>query len=189
MMSLTRLSIFIGVMFWGVVFPFGIEISGAETSEDTMAVAVSESDKQPTLSTNSDSAISRVTIKRKEKYYIGDKVDPFIPLLPDSSIRHAPEKKKIVSPKRFATPLERMELGQIKLVAIVTSQRGRLAMVEEANGKGYEVRVGTYIGKNGGQISAISPDRILVKEYVKDYKGNAIERIQEIKLRKRDGGE
>ena len=187
MMYPTRLSIFVGAMF--LVLSFGLEINGAENDDGTMAVAVSESDKQPILSLESDEEISRVTIKRKKKYYIGDKIDPFIPLLPDSSIRHSPEKKEVVSSKRLLTPLEKMELGQIKLVAIVTSQRGRLAMVEEANGKGYEVRVGTYIGKNGGKISDISPDRIFVKEYVKDYKGNAIERIQEIKLRKRDGGE
>ena len=55
-------------------------------------------------------------------------------------------------------------------------------MVEEAGGKGYIVMVGTYIGRNGGVVSNIEKDRVVVHERVKNFKGDIITRTQEIKL-------
>jgi len=60
----------------------------------------------------------------------------------------------------------------------------RIAMVEEANGKGYEVGIGTYIGKNQGKVSEIKDSSIVIKELVKDYKGRLKEHVLEIKLNK-----
>jgi len=60
-------------------------------------------------------------------------------------------------------------------------------MVEEASGKGYEVKIGTYIGKNQGKVFEIRKSSIVVKELVKDYKGRLKERVKEIKLHKLDG--
>ena len=65
----------------------------------------------------------------------------------------------------------------------------QIAMVEEANGKGYEVGIGTYIGKNQGKVSEIKDSSIVIKELVKDYKGRLKERVQEIKLHKIDNEE
>jgi type IV pilus assembly protein PilP len=62
-------------------------------------------------------------------------------------------------------------------------------MVEEATGKGYEVRIGTYMGKNGGQVVDIQSDHIVVKELVADFKGIVTERFQELKLHKPGNGE
>lgn len=92
-------------------------------------------------------------------------------------------------PKRMLTPLEKMELSQIKLVAVILMEKRQLAMVEEASGKGYEVKIGTYMGKNNGQVSKINQSSIVVKEYVKDYKGKLQARFQEIKLQKKESGE
>jgi type IV pilus assembly protein PilP len=62
-------------------------------------------------------------------------------------------------------------------------------MVEDATGKGYEVRIGTYMGKNGGQVVDIQSDRILIREMVADFKGIVTERFEELKLHKADSGE
>ena len=82
------------------------------------------------------------------------------------------------------TPLEKIGLNQIRLVAVIIMKNRQIAMVEEANGKGYEVGVGTYIGKNQGKVSEIKDSSIVIKELVKDYKGKLKERVQEIKLNK-----
>ncbi len=124
-----------------------------------------------------------------KKYDTMGRVDPFIPLLSEKTAappKVDPEEKK---PKRILTPLEKMELSQLKLVAVVKMKRGYVAMVEERSGKGYEVVVGTYMGRNQGQVSKISREGILIKEYVKDFKGVRKERIQEIKFHKYEGGE
>jgi len=68
-------------------------------------------------------------------------------------------------------------------------EKRRIAMVEEASGKGYEVGIGTYIGKNQGKVSEIKDSSIVINERVKDYKGRLREHVQEIKLHKIDNEE
>ena len=130
------------------------------------------------------SALDKKTYDRKGR------VDPFIPLLSEKK-EEVPEPKldEDTKPKRILTPLEKMDLNQIRLVAIIEMTGRSIAMVEEASGKGYEVKLGTYIGRNGGQVSEINENGIVVKDYVKDFKGIRRERLQEIKFHKTEGGE
>ncbi len=124
-----------------------------------------------------------------KKYDTMGRVDPFVPLLnekTEESVQATPEAKK---PKRILTPLEKMEVSQLKLVAVVKVKGRHIAMVEESSGKGYEVVVGTYMGRHQGRVSEITRDGILIKEYVKNFKGVRKERIQEIKFHKDEGGE
>ena len=123
-------------------------------------------------------------------YVAKSSLDPFKPLIQEKKETPAPAKiKKPAKPQRILTPLEKMELSQIKLVAVVIMGNRKIAMVEEATGKGYEVGIGTYMGKNEGQVVDITFDAIVVKEIVTDYKGNHSERLQEIKMQKNDSGE
>ncbi len=128
-------------------------------------------------------------LQLKAVYSVTGKVDPFAPLVQEKGSAYRGVEKVAQRPKRMLTPLEKLDLNQMKLVAIVAMAEMRLAMVEDTAGKGYEVRIGTYMGKNGGRVSAINPEGIEVKEYVKDYKGRSIERLQKIKLRKGNNGE
>lgn len=119
-----------------------------------------------------------------EYYDAQGKIDPFLPLIQEK----VEEPQPIVDdqPQRILTPLEKIELSQIRLVAIVITEKRRIAMVEEATGKGYEVTIGTYIGKNQGKVSEINNNSIVVTELVKDFKGKLKEQTQEIKLHKND---
>jgi len=126
----------------------------------------------------------------KKTYDKKGRVDPFIPLLSEKKEEvPAPKSEETNKPKRILTPLEKMDLNQIRLVAIIEMTGRSIAMVEEASGKGYEVKLGTYIGRNGGQVSEINENGIVVKDYVKDFKGIRRERLQEIKFHKTEGGE
>ncbi len=125
--------------------------------------------------------------EKGEHYDSKGKIDPFKPLIQDKSEESRPVVDK--RPKRILTPLEKIELSQIRLVAIIIMEKKQIAMVEEANGKGYEVGIGTYIGKNQGRVSEIHSSSILIKELVQDYKGRLKERVQEIKLHKIDNEE
>lgn len=119
-----------------------------------------------------------------DHYDAKGKIDPFKAL-----IQEAPEPQKSADqkkPDRILTPLEKIELSQIRLVAIITMKNRRIAMVEEASGKGYEVGVGTYIGRRQGRITQINDSSIVVKEPVRDYLGKISERVQEIKIHKND---
>jgi len=125
--------------------------------------------------------------ERGDHYYSQGKIDPFKPLIQEKSDENRPVADK--RPERILTPLEKIELSQIRLVAVIIMKNKRIAMVEEANGKGYEVGIGTYIGKNQGKVSEIHDSSIVIKELVQDYKGRLKEKVQEIKLHKIDNEE
>ncbi|MCF6247346.1 MAG: pilus assembly protein PilP [Desulfobacula sp.] len=125
-------------------------------------------------------------MQRSEHYSSKGKIDPFRPLFQEKAATPLPSKKV---PARILTPLEKIELNQIRLVAVIVMKDRRIAMVEEAGGKGYEVSVGTYIGKQSGKITQIKDSSIVIREPVRDFKGRLSERVQEIKLQKNDIGE
>lgn len=69
------------------------------------------------------------------------------------------------------TPLQRYDVGQLRLVAVIYDTREPRAVVEDDQGLGYIVRIGTPVGSNGGQVSAIERGRVVVQEDAVDYYG------------------
>ncbi len=69
------------------------------------------------------------------------------------------------------TPLQRYELGQLIVVGTVWELSPPRAMVEDSVGMGYIVMPGTPIGRNGGVVTAIEPQRVVVEERVLDFYG------------------
>ena len=124
-----------------------------------------------------------------EKYDSKGRVDPFIPLIDEKKASAVSDSPGDSKPKRTLTPLEKLELSQVKLVAVVEMQGRTIAMVEEAGGKGYEVAIGTYIGTNGGRVTSITRKGIKIEEDVKDFQGKRRKRYEEIKFHKSEDGE
>ncbi|MSQ46770.1 MAG: hypothetical protein EXR78_00035 [Deltaproteobacteria bacterium] len=69
------------------------------------------------------------------------------------------------------TPLQRLDLGQFRVVGIILETPEPKALIEDNSGLGYIVTSGTLIGSNGGMIKSIEPNRILVEEYETDFFG------------------
>ena len=114
------------------------------------------------------------------------KIDPFAPLF--SEDRGTAESKE-AKPKRPLTPLEKIDLSQLQLVAILQTQSGNKAMVEDATGKGYILTQGTFIGINSGKVTDILKDRVVVLEETKDFLGKMVTNTKELKLQKPFGEE
>ena len=76
------------------------------------------------------------------------------------------------------TPLQRYEPGQLTVVATIWDFSPPRAMLEDSTGMGYVVSLGTLIGRNGGMVIAIEPQRVVVEERVLDFYGK--ERINRI---------
>lgn len=112
------------------------------------------------------------------------KLDPFTPLFKEEAKPKADKSQKPKKPERPRTPLERLDLGQLQLTAVVFSEIRPRAMVEEDNGKGYVVGIGTPIGLERGQVSAIKRDRIVIEHLQTDDFGNTAPRRRELKLQK-----
>lgn len=72
------------------------------------------------------------------------------------------------------TELQKYELDQLKLVAVVSRIATPYAMVEDPVGKGHTLTRGTLIGKNWGQVAQIRPDCVVVREEYRDYTGRKV---------------
>jgi Tfp pilus assembly protein PilP len=85
-------------------------------------------------------------------------------------------------PRENLSPLERYDLGQLRLVGVVWHVKEPNAMVEDSVGLGYIVKVGTLIGANDGKVKAIKPNEIIIEETYVDLFGAKKKREVNIKL-------
>lgn len=86
-----------------------------------------------------------------------------------------------------STPLERFDLGQLKLDGIVWGDKPR-ALVRDPSGKAYIVAEGTAMGKNDGRVIKIDDNVVIVKETYVDFLGKATTKDIEMRLHERQGG-
>lgn len=63
-------------------------------------------------------------------------------------------------------PLCFVDVDELRVVAVVSGDANPLAMVEDRNGVGHIVRRNTRIGKQGGKVSQILRDCIVVTSFV-----------------------
>jgi type IV pilus assembly protein PilP len=101
------------------------------------------------------------------------KKNPFKPFL-----TNVKEKKAVVP----TTPLQKYELDQLKLVAVVWGVNGSVAMVEAPDGKGYSVKRGDLIGRRGGRVKRIEKNMVVVEERFTEATGEGITSEFTIKL-------
>ena len=85
------------------------------------------------------------------------------------------------------TPLQKMELSQFKLVAIVMAEDRTRALVEDSAGMGYIIEKGTRMGTQGGKVVAIHLDRVEIEESFRDYLGKKKTRVTPLKLKPIEG--
>ena len=119
-----------------------------------------------------------------ETYDAIGKIDPFEPLFSEKPVSIEKKKNKKRIPR---TPLERIDLSQLKLVGIILASSGNRALVEESSGKGYVIKTGTYIGVNSGKVVKIRKEEVVVEEEFEDVFGKTELRQREIKLPKPPG--
>lgn len=71
---------------------------------------------------------------------------------------------------RVKEVLEYISLEKFQYVGNITQNNSRLALVKSENHT-YTVRVGNYMGENHGRITKITPDYIVLHEWVEDSLG------------------
>ena len=107
-----------------------------------------------------------------------DPFKPFIQLTARGASRNVP-----------MTPLQKYEISQLKLVAIISLPEGNIALVEDGTGKGYFVKKGTLIGKNDGKVTKILKDKVVIEEVYQDVFGQTKTNEISVFLHKAEGGE
>lgn len=126
-------------------------------------------------------------VEKKEEveysYNPSGKADPFKPFIQLTLVKESQRGAPL-------TPLQKYEISQLKLVAIISSPEGNIALIEDSSGKGYFLKKGTLIGKNDGKVTRILKDKVIVEEVFEDVMGK--KKVNEISLflhRVEEGGE
>lgn len=175
------------------------EPARAADADDIAEDDAQPEDESPGLGENTLAALIGSSAKEEaesEEYNPAGKIDPFEPLFKEEEpekeedeVVEEPEPGQTVKKKRRIprTPLEKMDLEQLKLVGVIRAKSGNKALVEEASGKGYIITEGTYIGIHSGRVIDIMKDRIVVEEEYEDPYGKMISRTRELKIQRPPG--
>lgn len=82
--------------------------------------------------------------------------DPFFPFLTQQPQRGSETGGDSAGMQRF-------EPGQLRLVAIIKTPKGRVAMVQDSAGIGYTLRRGSRIGRNG-EVVDILANKVIIRQ-------------------------
>ena len=161
-----------------VVFLFLVSGCGGGTTPPPAApkakTPVAEGKKAQAVQVAEKAEKKEVAKKEEPEYSYNPagKADPFRPF-----IQLTPEK----APKSaFLTPLQKYDISQLKLVAIITLPEGSVGLVEDQQGRGYFLKRGTAIGRHDGKVKAIHKDRVIIEEAYSDVLGQG--KVNEISL-------
>jgi type IV pilus assembly protein PilP len=177
-----------------------------EKSDQVAQKAIPKANKIPSIKTTSpDNKVPVDTSVKKEsekpessvsemaesaiavdRYNPVGRIDPFQPLFKEEQVAtNVSETKK--KQRANLTPLEKVDLSQLRLLGVILAPSGDRAMVSEVNGKGYVITLGTYIGISSGRVVEILKDRVIVEEEVENILGKISLRKRELTLQKPAG--
>jgi len=106
--------------------------------------------------------------------------DPF--RAPDMETRRA----EVVEANTCKRPLCEFNLDQLSLVAVVTGGPNPLAMLQDPQGRGFNVQRNSRVGNKDGRVTAIRRDEITITEYWTGPDGTKNPNHVSIKLRPDD---
>lgn len=146
--------------------------------------------KRPPVKKKAVAPAEKEEVKKEEPEkieYVYDpagKRDPFLPFIASISVSEEEEEEEQVP----LTELQKYDLSQLKLVAVMKMKDKNLAMVQDPMGKGHTIYVGTWIGKNRGKVSEILKNKVLVAEKFRDAVGEIKIETKELVIEAPEGG-
>lgn len=91
-------------------------------------------------------------------------------------------KPAVGQPSEDATPLQRWDVEKFTLKGVIWDTSVPRALLVDPDGLGHVVRVGTYVGRNWGKVSAISTDGVIVTEEYKTLDGELVVDLVQIRF-------
>lgn len=169
----------------GVLFIlFLLVISGCSSEQKKAPQPSKAVKKAPVKTAKSEAEKPAVAVGEKEESFPGYTAttlkDPFEPFL----------KEEVVAVRRKGalSPLEKFDLGELTLSGILIKGSEAVALIEDNEGKGYTVKKGVKIGKNGGVITKITKNEVFIIEEYYDLTGRKITKEKMLAL-PQPGGE
>jgi type IV pilus assembly protein PilP len=87
---------------------------------------------------------------------------------------------------RGLLPIQSYDVGQFRVLGIITGLKQNSALVADPTGKAYVVKAGMEIGKNGGKIEKITSSSIEVSEKFRDENGKIKTRTVRLTLPRKE---
>lgn len=169
------------------VIPLFFGISSAQTGKKAILKIPKEEEKLPKPSqkpiedkTKAAKIEPKVQKEKEEAPYFYDptnKVDPFKSFI---TVREELEEREARAKPR--TYLETLDISQLTISAIMVTSGGNWALVRDSKGDGHVIKVGTPMGKRGGQVTEILEKKVVVREHYKDIRGRKTVRDRIIRL-------
>jgi Tfp pilus assembly protein PilP len=105
--------------------------------------------------------------------------DPFLSIVTVS--KQKPSKKK------GANPVESYGVDTIELLAIAWDKNRRYALITLPDKKSYTISEGMTLGLHDGKVQQITKNTVVIREYIKDYRGDIKPVDTVLKLRREEG--
>lgn len=114
------------------------------------------------------------------------KPDPFLPLITDAR----PQQSTAVQARKSTplAPLQKFDLSDLKLVAIIKTDQKASALLQDPTGFGYIVKEGMLVGKNDGIIRRINGSSITIEEQIYTASGDVESKTTVISIQKSNKG-
>ena len=158
-------------LFLGGLFLLGVQ--ACSSSDSTPVVDTPEAPEAGSELSKPEEKVVKVVRRTDYRYDATNKQNPFRPfILIDEKLD---EKEG---------PLQRYDIEQLTLRAVVWNIEDPKAMVEDPTGRGHVVKIGTDIGKNKGIITKIDDKALLVRETYVDFTGHETTKDVTLKILK-----
>jgi Tfp pilus assembly protein PilP len=121
---------------------------------------------------------SKKVEKEEYRYEAKGRRDPFLTLVQI--------KKEKPTKKKGASPFESYDVDEIHLLAIASDKNKYYALVSLPDKKSYTITEGMTLGLQGGKVQKITRNTVIIREFIRDYKGEVKPRDSILKLHKGD---
>ena len=154
-----------------------IAFAGCKNSGVANKKTVSQKSKDETAQTVARTQKEELKVEKEVySYEAKGRRDPFMSLV--ELTKEKPVKRRGVS------PIENFDVEEIKLVAIAWDNQTYYAMITLPDSKSYTIKKGMTLGLYGGKVQDLTVDSLLIREQIKDYKGQFKTKDTLLRLRK-----
>jgi len=109
------------------------------------------------------------------QYLDADLRDPFKPVI-KASVAGTITNQLMPNMNRDKEALEDFPLDTLRMVGSLDKSNEKWAVVKTSDGLIYRIKVGNHVGKNFGEVKAITDNSVLITEIISDGFGGWIER-------------
>jgi type IV pilus assembly protein PilP len=151
---------------------------GAKDPPPPATVAKPSAGAKPPLQSRSSSTMIPPPLERLD---FSGKKDPF-----RSYVVAAKTKLALPPLPGKQLPIQTYEVGQFKILGIITGLAENRAMVQDPSGKSYVIKAGALIGSRNGRLLNIKPNALEISEQYREDSGRISTKVVRLTLPRKE---